>query len=160
MSKNQAIDKHMKWGTSPVIIGTFLYLLLLLTSCSGPRGYTGPQGVPGEQGVPGDPGQPCSVTRISNGVLLECADSSEIIMDGIDGINPVIEVIDPCGDGPGFDELLLRTQVGTDPGTILIAFFEDGKGHRFLTEVTPGSYRTTDQQQCRFTVDNDGGVSW
>lgn len=64
----------------------------------------------------------------------------------------VVEFIDPCGDGPGFDEVLLKTSSGK-----LIAYFENG-GDRFLTILSPGNFRTTDSQKCNFTVNSSGEV--
>lgn len=61
----------------------------------------------------------------------------------------VAEVIDPCGDMAGhFDEVILRLHDGT-----YIAYFQDG-GRRFLGVLSDGSYRTTDRQQCRFSIVN------
>lgn len=56
------------------------------------------------------------------------------------------EFVDPCGDSPGFDEVLVRTRTGK-----LIAFFESGS-QRFLSVLTPGSYVTTDASSCHFVV--------
>lgn len=61
----------------------------------------------------------------------------------------VTEIIDPCGDGAGFDEVLLRLSDGQ-----IISYFEQGN-KRFLTSLPPGNYRTTDQQACNFTITND-----
>jgi hypothetical protein len=97
-------------------------------------------------------------------VLIECADTQAIIMDGLegppgaDGTSPVIEVIDPCGPSDnGFDEVILR--VDTLQGELLVAYFESGNA-RHLAVITPGSYRTTDKQKCKFQVEDDGSVTW
>ena len=59
----------------------------------------------------------------------------------------VAEVIDPCGDYVGhFDEVILKLHDGT-----FIAYFQDG-GRRFLGILGDGNYRTTDRQQCRFSI--------
>lgn len=58
----------------------------------------------------------------------------------------IVAVLDPCGDGSGYDEILLRTSTNQ-----LIAYFESGST-RFLTIVSPGSYQTTDSSSCPFTV--------
>ena len=64
-----------------------------------------------------------------------------------------MEFIDPCGDNPGqFDEILLLMSSGE-----IVAFFEQG-ARRYLSVITPGSYRTTDAQNCRFDVLTDGSV--
>ncbi|MBV6514181.1 MAG: hypothetical protein FMNOHCHN_03771 [Ignavibacteriaceae bacterium] len=62
----------------------------------------------------------------------------------------IIERIDPCGDGPSFDEVILRSSSGA-----LIAYFEQG-GKRFLTQLPAGSYQTTDNQSCNFTINSSG----
>jgi len=66
----------------------------------------------------------------------------------------IVALIDPCGDGAGFDEILLKLQNGT-----LIAYFESGS-NRHLSVLPAGSYRTTDAQNCNFTVSSSGVVSW
>ncbi len=64
----------------------------------------------------------------------------------------IVKVIDPCGDGVGFDEILLQLADGT-----IIAYFESG-GDRHLSVLGVGSYRTTDKQKCFFKVDANGNV--
>lgn len=66
----------------------------------------------------------------------------------------IVGFIDPCGDGSGYDEVILLTSAGD-----LVAYFETG-GSRFLTLLRQGTFVTTDQQRCRFTVSPDGVVSW
>lgn len=81
-------------------------------------------------------------------------------MDGTDGQDApptpytVTELVDPCGDGPGYDEVLMRLANGQ-----LVAHFASG-ALQFLTMIGPGSYATTDQQACQFTVQPDGSVTW
>lgn len=70
----------------------------------------------------------------------------------LDGLEVFDSIIDPCGDGPGFDEVLIKTSKGR-----VIAYFEDG-GRRFLTNLLPGNYRTTDKQSCFFNVDAMGNI--
>lgn len=67
----------------------------------------------------------------------------------LQGYENIVEFIDPCGDGSGFDEVLLRTSSGQ-----LVAYFQQG-GNRFLTLLEPGNYRTTDNQRCNFTITSD-----
>jgi len=65
----------------------------------------------------------------------------------------VVEYLDPCGNGPGFDEVLLHTRSGK-----YVAYFESGS-NRFLTVLQLNvSYRTTDSQKCFFTINNDGQI--
>jgi hypothetical protein len=60
----------------------------------------------------------------------------------------IVDLKDPCGDGLGYDEILMKTQDGK-----FVAYFEDG-GKRFLSVLENGNYRTTDQSKCYFTVNN------
>lgn len=55
----------------------------------------------------------------------------------------IVEFLDCAGDGPGFDEVVMRTKSGK-----LVASFEDG----FLTIIFPGTYMTTDASHCPFVV--------
>lgn len=65
----------------------------------------------------------------------------------------VVSVIAPCGIKSGFYEVLLLTNTGK-----IIAYFENN-GNRFLTQLGPGNYTTTDLYRCRFVVNNDGSIS-
>lgn len=91
----------------------------------GINGNDGRDGVDGEDGLDGAPGR--------------------------DGIDAVIEVIDPCGDGPGADEVLLRLSTGE-----LVAWYQ-GLG---LSVIGEGMWVTSDQSRCVFTIDMAGNVSW
>jgi len=65
----------------------------------------------------------------------------------------ITSIIDPCGDSPGFDEVLIKTDKGN-----LIGYFQQGS-KRFLVDLTPGNYRTTDAQKCNFTVNEDRTIT-
>lgn len=69
--------------------------------------------------------------------------------------DPIVEYYDPCNNGPGFDEVLMRTRSGK-----YIAYFEEtGSSKRFLTILQPGSnYVTSDTQKCYFTLNSDGQI--
>jgi hypothetical protein len=70
--------------------------------------------------------------------------------DGIDGIDgrdgSLIEIVDPCGDGPGVDEILIKLDDGS-----FLAWYQD-LGLTILAENT--QYRTTDNQRCKFEIVN------
>lgn len=67
----------------------------------------------------------------------------------------ITSMIDPCGDESGyFDEVLLKTADGK-----YIAYFEDG-GRRFLSVIGAGNFISTDHQRCRFTINNDGTITY
>lgn len=80
------------------------------------------------------------------------ADALQIDVTELETQDSVVEYIDPCGNGPGYDEVILKTSSGK-----LIAYFQQGN-NRFLTELSPGNYQTTDQQSCNFTVNNNGEI--
>ena len=67
----------------------------------------------------------------------------------------IVEFIDPCGNwSGGYDEVILKTSSGK-----LLAYFENGS-RRFLSLLTPGSYRVTDGSNCNFTVHGNMSVTW
>jgi hypothetical protein len=65
----------------------------------------------------------------------------------------ITKIVDPCGDSPGFDEILLVTSSG------VVGYFEQG-GKRFLATLGAGNYITTDGTHCRFSVSASGAVSF
>jgi len=65
----------------------------------------------------------------------------------LQGYTHIYAIINPCGDNPGFDEILLKTSQG------LLAYFEQGS-NRFLSVLPDGNYQTTDQHRCKFSVFN------
>lgn len=144
-----------------------IFSLLTLVSCGARReGKTGASGKDGTNGVNGKDGSSCHVNSVSNGAIITCDDGTQsIVMNGdkgdvgdkgetgTNGISPILETIDPCGNGTGFDEILIKTNIG------YISYFEEGN-KRFLAKLDIGSYRTTDQQACRFSVNVDGSITW
>lgn len=70
----------------------------------------------------------------------------------------ITELVDPCGDGSGWDEVLLRLGDGR-----LVAYFESAQNanaNRFLTVLSAGSYQTTDAQHCHFSVSASNVLSY
>jgi len=61
--------------------------------------------------------------------------------------NSVMAIIKPC---PTAKEVLLKFDNG-----ILLAYFENG-GNRYLSELSNGSYVTSDGTGCNFTVTGSG----
>lgn len=127
----------------------------------GSVGPQGPTGSAGENGAAGTPGLSCTVVPIDGGADIQCGDgSSVVILNGLPGpagsTSPytVVELIDPCGDGPGFDEVLLRMADNR-----LMAHYSHGS-LQFLVVLSPGAYETTDGTKCRFTVNSSNEVSW
>lgn len=111
-----------------------LLLLFFVLACSPEKGEMGPKG----DSIVGPPGRD--------------ADPAIPIV-GPPGQDSIAELIDPCGDEVGYDEVLIRLTDGR-----LLAYFESG-GNRFLSVLPPGSYRTTDSSSCAFTVDSLGNVT-
>lgn len=110
----------------------------------GPKGDNGPEGLPGAAGKDGAAGP--------QGLPGAKGDTGEKGDTGAAGQNAVVQVFDPCGDAPGFDEVILKLADGT-----LISYFESGS-NKFLTVLKPGTYRTTDGSGCTFTIKNDGTI--
>jgi hypothetical protein len=83
--------------------------------------------------------------------------------DGKDGLgvasSPYMttELINPCGDASGVnDEVLLRLYNG-----IILASLSDkfnGNNTR-LSVLSPGTYSTTDDDHCTFTITSDGQIT-
>lgn len=106
----------------------------------GATGARGPAGADGEDGIGRD------------GIDGQDGRDGE---DGEDGQDAVLEIIDPCGDGQGFDEVLLRLSTGE-----LVAYYTSGNRIEHLSIIGPGRYRTTDRQRCLFTVTQELDVVW
>jgi hypothetical protein len=120
-------------------------------------GLNGENGNQGPEGATGKDGESCSIADAVNGAVITCGSDSAVVLDGqagvdgadgLDAVNPVISLVDPCGDSPGFDEVLLQLSDGT-----FVAYFEQGE-YRFLSIISDGNYRTTDAQQCYFRIEN------
>lgn len=126
-----------------------------LMSCPDGTSYQIPAGAAGPQG---QAGSSCSVVQLSNAARIICTDGTEsVIYNGQNAVaSPydVVEVIDPCGDESGFDEVLLRLA-----NNQLLAHYSD-VNKQFLVLIGPGSYRTTDGHNCLFIVSNNMQVTW
>lgn len=87
--------------------------------------------------------------QLSVGSLQASTNSLIVQVATLNGYTHITELVDPCGDGPGFDEILLRTTQG------YVVYFEQGS-RRMLSLLPDGNYMTTDQQACAFSI--VGGV--
>ena len=85
--------------------------------------------------------------------LQEQSNVNTVRLVELESQDTVVQYYDPCGDGPGYDEILMTTKSGK-----LVAYFESGS-KRFLTILGPGSYITTDQSACFFTIDSSGQIT-
>lgn len=137
-SLEKRYNAKAKWGQGPFKTADDEWLRARakwgapLAQFRGKDGEVGPKGdtVVGPQGEPG--------------------------VDGADAPLPdsaISEIIDPCGDGAGFDEVILKLVNGK-----FMAYFQQGR-YRFLGLLTDGTYRTTDAQRCVFTIAN-GELTW
>lgn len=68
-------------------------------------------------------------------------------------VNSITQIIDPCGNGAGYDEVILKTRNGQ-----YLAYFESGS-QRYLTKLEIGSYATTDGTGCHFSL-TASGLTW
>lgn len=117
----------------------------------GVNGTNGTDGINGTNGIDG--------TNGANGV------DGQDGTDGVNGTNGTngqdgaaapaspftpVALVDPCGDAPGiYDEVFIKMANG-----LLVASFSDtAAGHNTRFSIlTPGSYTTTDGDNCTFTV--------
>jgi hypothetical protein len=102
-------------------------------------------------------GVSCLVVENLEGAKITCGDNSVQINHGDDApVNPynIVNIIDPCGEDPGnFNEVLLQFENGD-----VLAYFDDNV-NKFLTLLTPGTYKTTDAQKCKFKINNDMSIT-
>lgn len=82
----------------------------------------------------------CTVEKLDDGQELTCGGASVHIPDQL----PVLSVVDPCGDGPGVDEVLIVLQDG-----LYLAWYKKVGLSVLLDGVT---YITTDYQRCKFKI--------
>lgn len=135
------------------------------TGTPGAQGKPGSKGDTGDTGSTGTPGTSCSVSQAVNGAVISCTDGSTVVVlngtngtDGEDGTDApptpytVTSIIDPCGKQGTYDEVLLRLGNGQ-----LMAHYSSGN-QQFLTLIGPGSYISTDNTSCYFTVDNNMNI--
>lgn len=79
------------------------------------------------------------------------ANAQQIILTQLQAQESVVEIKDVCGTTPGvYNEVMLKMKSGK-----YIAYFEH-HGDRFLTQLVPGNYKTTDSTDCFFTIDSNG----
>jgi hypothetical protein len=107
----------------------------------------------------------CKVDQIIGGVLITCGDTQQIVyngtpgLDGTDGHNgndgtngqdgqdSIQKVYDPCGNGPGADEIVLKLA-----NNQFMAWYLN-LGLVLLDQNVV--YQTTDAQHCKFKIVNN-----
>jgi hypothetical protein len=129
----------------------------------GIMGPVGPTGDAGPAGISGVDGTSCTVSEVSNGAVIQCSDTLVLVKNGTDGVDGkdapqssymVTEIIDPCGIQSAYDEVFLRFANGE-----VLAHYSDGVKQHFVL-VTPGTWMTTDNTNCIFTVHQDLTLTW
>lgn len=135
-------------------------VLLILTSCSGPRGDMGSQGIPG---------QSCTTTPVQNGVTITCPGSLPVtVYNGVNGLPGATGGIGPTGaQGPAGSPGTVITPVVFCPGVTVYptVFLEYGlcisgtlyavysANNGFLVELPDGEYQSNAiGSSCDFTV--------
>lgn len=107
----------------------------------GEQGSTGETGSTGEQGPKGETGSQGSQGPQGNDGL----DG----LDGIDGQDAIVEVINPCGEDPNNpDEIIINFADG-----VWIAWYKNVGLYELELDVV---YQTTDAQQCKFKITENG----
>jgi len=123
----------------------------------------------------------CTVTTFNEGALISCPDGTTTFIEngqdgtnGLDGQNgtngqngqdgqdavingfTIVEIINPCGNSPSvYDEVFLKLS----NGQIVTSFSDNANGNNTRFSVLePGSYRTTDGDNCYFTVNSNGEI--
>jgi hypothetical protein len=132
----------------------YLLLIVLLSACA-PQPevqiVTGPKGSPGDS-IVGPPGE-----RGERGDKGDKGDRGDVGAPGRDAvaIQPyIIGSFDPCGNTPGkFDEIFFVTSDGKYIASCSQTFSGD---YTRLCVVEPGSWVTTDETGCHFTIAADG----
>lgn len=131
-----------------------------MTICNG---LNGAMGIPGTQGIPGLPG--ATGPQGNTGATGSQGAQGNTGATGAQGpagtpapatpFTPVA-LVNPCGDNPSIrDEVFLRLSNG-----MLLASFSDnasGLNTRFIL-LTTGTYQTTDNDNCVFSVDVNGNI--
>lgn len=141
----------------------------------GATGLTGAAGLNGTNGSDGMNGSSCSVSSVvpdilvapNGGARVTCTDGTDALLlngsPGADGNDApptpysVVQVVKPCPTiGGSFPEVLLVMQ----DRSILASVSENGNAQRTrLALVSQGSYVTTDNRNCNFTV-GASTISW
>jgi len=86
----------------------------------------------------------CTVDVVKGGQVLTCGPDQVVIPDML----PVTSVIDPCGDGPGVDEVMIQLQ-----GDLYIAWYRPVGIVVLAKDIR---YTTTDRQRCEFIIGING----
>lgn len=86
----------------------------------------------------------CTIEKVDGGQVVTCGTDELVVPDAAE----VLQIVDPCGDGPGVDEVVLILE-----GSLYIAWYKN-VGMTVLEPYTP--YQTTDSQRCRFQITDNG----
>ena len=111
-----------------------------------------------DSGINSASDDPAGLNTDPIGALIQCTDGTSAMVyngkDGVNGIDSIQEVIDPCGKQGSYDEVLLRFS----DKSLYAVFYT--KELAFMTLIGPGAYQTTDGTGCNFKVTDDLEVIW
>ena len=112
---------------------------------------------------------PCERITFADGILISCSDHSLAWIEEMfgwsehpeDPLSIVVTVgtstrqdfayeLDPCGDGPGEDQVIYKFYDGR-----YAAWAETG-----LVILEPGLHYTSDQQRCKFLIKGNGAIKY
>ena len=131
-------------------------VLLTLSSCSRTR-YTEAT----VNGKDGAPGQNCEVQQLANGAIITCANSTAVVLNGVDGVDGIDGApapvtlgikgyIYPCNNVNSNKEIFLRMTDGK-----IIAVYDGGNNLSRLAILQPGNYITTDGSTCNININSN-----
>lgn len=142
----------------------------------GRDGENGANGSNGSNGQNGSNGTSCSVSSTSNGAMITCGNTSQVVSNGAVGatgpMGPqgqpgtnalanaigIAAILKPCGDEFAHDEVLMKLTDGR-----VIAVYDGGPNSDRLAILVPNTtYITTDRSnnsQCSFRIDSSGNLT-
>lgn len=130
---------------------TSLLSMVSVSTCSN-GGYTFLSGLDSNRNSVLDAGEVTSSAEVCNG------------LNGNDGADAPataftpVALLNPCGDAPGvYDEVFLKLS----NGTVLASFSDNANGYNTrFTVLVPGTYITTDGDNCTFSIDSSGNFTY
>src|SRR6266700_338976 len=137
----------------------FIILLIFLSSCGypvvGPQGPSGPIGNTGPTGSTGASGSSCSVTSSASGATITCPDGSTSTINNVSAVQF-------CPQAGATNYPSNFPEYGLVVGNIIYAVYwgttstSGGQKTSFLAQIVPGTYVSTGNITCTFTVHSDG----
>lgn len=155
-----------------------LFIILFIFACGqkGDPGNNGPGGIQGAQGF-------STVFTVTSASPVQCPAGGIVVVMALDSNqNNVLDsgdtnittsvvcngqsaspytpvaMLNPCGNAPGiYNEVLLKLS----DGTVLSSFSDNANGlNTRFSIIGPGTYSTTDGDNCVFTLDSNGNITY